>query len=223
MHLAAQALWAQNGNSNAPLRIDSNLPRESCDQNTRSSDAAGDFPLKSATAAAAQRHTRRRWHRHRKSGQQRCHFNPLRREVHPKTSPAIHSTRSWNSKSINVIEASAAASDGALLLGEDFSGSGNASLGGKTADLFDAVLIYAGDSATWHAGSAFRADGSITADTPLKWKSWRAAQNGKINALKLMDCRDAFALGSPIAFVWPCTIECSECASNESCLATSSQ
>jgi lysophospholipase L1-like esterase len=64
-----------------------------------------------------------------------------------------------------VIEASAAAPEGAILLEEDFGGSGSAGLGGTSADLFDAALINAGGSATWRAGSAFRADGSVTADT----------------------------------------------------------
>ena len=66
----------------------------------------------------------------------------------------------------NVItEASAAAPDGAILIEEDFGGSGTAGLGGTSADLFDAVLINAGGSATWQAGTAFRADGSVTANT----------------------------------------------------------
>jgi len=64
-----------------------------------------------------------------------------------------------------VIEASAAGPDGALLIEEDFGGSGAASLSGKTADLFDAVLINAGGSGAWRAGTAFRADGTVTADT----------------------------------------------------------
>ena len=65
-----------------------------------------------------------------------------------------------------VIEASAASPPGALLIEEDFGGSGSAGLGGTGADLFAAVLINAAGSATWQAGTAFRADGSVTADSP---------------------------------------------------------
>jgi lysophospholipase L1-like esterase len=64
-----------------------------------------------------------------------------------------------------IIEASAAAPDGALLLEEDFGGSSSAPLNGTGADIFDAALINAGGSATWLAGSAFNADGSVTANT----------------------------------------------------------
>jgi hypothetical protein len=64
-----------------------------------------------------------------------------------------------------IIEASAAAPDGALLIEEDFGGSSATGLAAKSADLFDAVLINAGGSSTWRAGTAFRANGSVTADT----------------------------------------------------------
>ena len=64
-----------------------------------------------------------------------------------------------------IIEASAAGPDGALLIEEDFGGTGTAGLGGTSADLFDAALINAGGSATWQAGNAFRSDGSVASDT----------------------------------------------------------
>jgi hypothetical protein len=64
-----------------------------------------------------------------------------------------------------IIEASAVAPEGILLVEELFGGASSSGLNGKITDLFDASLINAGGSATWLAGAAFRADGSVTTDT----------------------------------------------------------
>jgi lysophospholipase L1-like esterase len=64
-----------------------------------------------------------------------------------------------------IIEASAAAPEGALLIEEDFGGSATGALNGTNADLFVAAIINAGGSAAWRAGTAFKADGSVTADS----------------------------------------------------------
>jgi acyl-CoA thioesterase I len=84
---------------------------------------------------------------------------------HIKILPDASYTLSSPTEANVIIETSAAGPAGALLIEEDFGGSATAGLNGTSANIFDAALINAAGSATWRAGSAFKADGSITADS----------------------------------------------------------